>query len=130
MTRLMILLTAAIAAGGIGLTARADINPNVGGDAHAHADTTTGKIVTYRVQTQGLEYGKGDDRLDAEAVVKLDSAPDMAFGIRYHDQAQPATAAMIDLLLEAYMHDMPVTIFHTEPPGRKNVQILWVEVSH
>ena len=124
------LLAAVFAAACIGLNANADVNPNFGGEEHAHADTTKGKLMSYRLQSQGLEYGKGDDRLDAEVIVKLDSAPGMAFGIRYHDAADPATTAMIDLLREAYLHNMPVTIFHTQPPGKKNVQILWVEASH
>jgi len=90
-------------------------------------DVTKGRITHFRAQTSGHEYGPPNDRLDAEVIVQLDSAPDEAFGLRFHEGAAPATAQMITLLRESYFRQMPVEIFHTKLPGRKNHTVIWVE---
>ena len=58
----------------------------------------------------------------------LDSKPGYLFGIRLHDGAQPATSAMIDLLKSAYFNNLPVSLFHVQAPGTKNVNVLRVEL--
>jgi hypothetical protein len=107
----------------------ADINPDMDSHARGASITTTGKITNIRAQTQGLEYGDKTDYLDAEILVGLDSAPEMKFGYRYHDNDSPSLTLMSDLLKEAYLHDLPVTIFHTQLPQKKNQTIIWVELS-
>jgi len=116
-----------LALSGLALNSSADVNAGLGGD-HNHADTSTGKITSIMAQTQGIEFGKKDDRLDAEIVVTLDSKPDFLFGIRFHDDAQPASAVMIELLQQAYFRNQPVSLFHVQIPGKKNVNILRVEL--
>lgn len=108
---------------------QADVNPGLGG-THHHAEKSSGKITTFRVQTEGLEFGTEKDRLDAEVLVRLDSTPNQTFGVRLHGGSSPASIAMTDILKEAYLRNLPVTIFHVQPPGRNNVTILWVELSH
>ncbi len=87
-----------------------------------------GLITHYRAQTTGHEYGPPEDRLDAEVIVQLDTTPGHAYGLRYHEGAAPATREMITLLREAYFRRLPIEIFHTKLPGRKNHTIIWVEV--
>lgn len=88
---------------------------------------TKGVITHIRIQTSGHEYGPPDDRLDAEVIVHLDSTPDEAYGLRMHEGVAPATQAMIELLRESYFRQMPVEIFHTKLPGKKNHTVIWVE---
>jgi len=107
----------------------ADVNPDMDSHALGASIATTGKITSIRAQIEGLEFGDKGDYLDAEILVKLDSAPKMVFGYRYHEKASPSLALMADLLKEAYLHDLPVTIFHTQLPQKKNQTIIWVELS-
>jgi len=109
--------------------AQADVNPDSGGSSHHHAEKASGKLITYRVQTEGMEFGSGSERLDAEVLVRLDSAPQKIFGVRLHQGSSPATIAMVETLKEAYLRGLPVTLFHVQPPDRKNVNILWVELN-
>ena len=111
------------------IAAVADVNPDM--DAHVQGQSiiTTGKITSIRAQTQGLEYGDKSDFLDAEVLVKLDTAPEMTFGYRYHDNTQPSLSLMADLLKDAYINGLPVKILHTQLPQKRNQTIIWVELS-
>ena len=92
-----------------------------------HSLEAKGKINLFRTQTKDMEIGKGTDMLDAEVLVTLDSAPDLVFGIRYHEE-EPSTAAIVDTLREAFLHDMTVTIQYPKAPGKKNNRINWVQM--
>lgn len=113
---------------GFALTSGADVNPGFGGDGHSHTDTSSGKITSIMAQEQGIEFGSKSDYLDAEIVVTLDSKPGYLFGVRLHDGSQPATVAMIDLIKSAYFNKEPVSLFHVQAPGKKNVNVLRVEL--
>lgn len=128
-TRTLLIVALLVLAVPAAPVAFADINPNIGGNEHTHTDKAHGRLLSLRVQTQGMEYGPRDDRLDAEVLVTLDSKPGMTFGVRYHEGAQPATAAMVDILKDAYLRELPVTLFYVSPPGKKNVNALLVELS-
>ena len=117
-----------LALAGTAMTGSADVNTGFGGDAHSHTATATGILTSIAAQEQGIEFGSKTDRLDAEIVVTLDSKPGYLFGIRLHDGAQPATSAMIDLLKSAYFNNLPVSLFHVQAPGTKNVNVLRVEL--
>jgi len=117
----MLLLNTAVAV--------ADVNPDMDSHARGASIVTTGKITSIRAQIEGLEYGGKNDFLDAEILVKLDSAPEMTFGYRYHENPSPSLALMADLLKEAYLRDLPVKILHTQLPQKKNQTIIWVELS-
>lgn len=95
---------------------------------HGHATNVTGKVTLFRVQEQGLELGTGADKIDAEVLVKIDTKPDMVYGLRLHE-ASAATQEMIETLRAAYLNDKTVTIQHPVAPGKTNVKITWVELS-
>jgi hypothetical protein len=130
MNKLLSTVTLCLALSGFAVNSSADINPGLTGIDHSHVDTSTGKIVSIMAQEQGIEFGNKEDRLDAEIVVTLDTKPGYLFGIRLHDGAQPATSAMIDLLKSAYFNNQPVSLFHVQAPGKKNVNVLRVELKH
>ena len=107
----------------------ADVNPDMDSHAQGASIITSGKITSIRAQIEGLEYGGKEDFLDAELLVKLDSAPEMTFGFRYHEKNTPSLDLMAGLLKEAYFRDLPVNILHTQLPKKKNQTIIWVELS-
>jgi hypothetical protein len=112
-----------------GVVVMADDNPDRDSHGRGLSIITSGKVTSIRAQTEGLEFGTKEDFLDAEILVKLDSAPEMTFGFRYHENASPSLILMADLLKEAYFNGLPVRIFHTHLPKKKNQTIIWVELS-
>lgn len=117
---------AAVLAMALAVPVMADTPASLKG-AHKHGVEVSGKITLFRVQSKGLEIGAGTDKLDAEVLVVLDSAPDLVLGIPYHG-VEPASEAMINTLREAYLRNVPVTIEHPTAPGRKHVPITWVQL--
>jgi len=111
------------------VTAVADVNPDMDSHVRGASIVSTGKITSIRAQIEGLEYGDKEDFLDAELLVKLDSAPEMTFGFRHHEKNSPSLDMMADLLKEAYFRGLPVKILHTQLPKKKNQTIIWVELS-
>lgn len=107
----------------------ADVNPDMDSHVRGASIVTTGKITSIRAQIEGLEFGGKNDFLDAEILVQLDSAPEMTYGYRYHENASPSLSLMADLLREAYFRGLPVKILHTQLPKKKNQTIIWVELS-
>ena len=94
-----------------------------------HSIAIKGKINLYRVQIQGLELGKDREKLDAEVFVTLDSEPDLVMGIRYHDDSPPVNKVIAETLREAFLRDLPVTIYHQISPGKsKYLKIHLVQI--
>jgi hypothetical protein len=88
---------------------------------------TTGRITFLRVHDLGSGFGPPSDFLDVEAVIKLDTRPDDAFGFQLRDDEQrPAREGMLDLLRDAFFHDHSVMIDYFLVPGRHNGVILRV----
>jgi hypothetical protein len=83
---------------------------------------TKGKITLLRANDLGHVWGPPGDRLETEVVVRLDSAPDMGFGIdlKPGDQNLPSRLAMLSLLRDAYVHDLTVEIGFNIDEGKKN----------
>ncbi len=106
--------------------AQADTPATLKGE-HGSSFTASGKITLFRAQTKGLEIGPANDRLDAEVLVTLDSEKDKVFGIRLHED-EPSAREMIEILREAYLRNLPVTIQTPLTPGRKNLRITWVQL--
>lgn len=93
-----------------------------------HSIESKGKLTLYRVQVQGLEFGRQNERIDAEVFATLDSKPGMVFTLRLHEDSPPVNTIIADTLREAYLTQTPVTIYHQlTPPGRKNVKIHMVQ---
>lgn len=120
----LVLMTGLVMAG----NAAADVPKSLAGP-HAHAAEVSGKLTLFRVQQEGLEIGPEDDRLDAEVLVTVDKAPDMVFGLKFHKGADPASGAIVTTLREAYLNQEPVTIQYPTSPGKKNVRIIWVQMT-
>ncbi|RMH17562.1 MAG: hypothetical protein D6698_08220 [Gammaproteobacteria bacterium] len=89
-----------------------------------------GKITVLRSQPQGMEYGSGKNRLDAEVIFKLDKEPGKTFGIRLHEGTDPSIFYMTDLLREAFVNDLNVTVLHNKVEGVVNYPVIWVEITH
>jgi hypothetical protein len=87
----------------------------------------TGTITFLRVHNLGTGFGPPTDFLDVEAVIKLDSSPNDAFGFQLrNDKFRPSRQGMLDLLRDAYFHGQAVTIDYLIIPGRHNGVILRV----
>lgn len=85
-----------------------------------------GKVNLYRVQIQGFEIGKQLNKLDAEILVTLDSDPTKTYGVRLHENSPPINKVMADTLREAYLQNIPVTLYYQKVPG-PNVKINMVQ---
>ena len=92
-----------------------------------HSIESKGKLTLYRIQVQGLEFGRDKEEIDAEVFVTLDSEPGMVFTLRVHDDSPPINTVIADTLREAYINNIPVTIYHQIAPGKKNVKIHMVQ---
>jgi hypothetical protein len=87
----------------------------------------TGTITFLRAHDLGSGFGPPADFLDVEAVIKLDTAPNEAYGFQLrNDRFRPSRQGMLDLLKDAYFHNHPVTIDYQIIPGRHNGVILRV----
>ena len=75
-----------------------------------HSVENKGKINLYRVQVQGLEFGRGDEEVDAEVLVTLDSQPGMVYTLRLHPDSPPINKVLADTLRDAYLSQTPVTL--------------------
>jgi len=105
-----------------GASALAD-SPTMLDVADSHSVANKGKINLYRVQIQGLEFGKNKEALDAEVLVTLDTQPGMVFGLRLHSDSPPINQVMADTLRAAYLNQTPVTLQHQIAPGKKHAKI-------
>ena len=120
-----LVLSAALAFGAVPF-ANADTPPTLAGP-HGHGVDVSGKITLFRTQTQGLEIGRGDNYLDAEVLVTLDTQPGKVFGLRYHEDSS-AARAIVETLRAAYMENRPVTLQHQMAPGKQHLKINWVQL--
>ncbi len=97
--------------------------------ADSHSVANKGKINLYRVQIQGLEFGKDQEALDAEVLVTLDTQPGMVFGLRLHPDSPPINKVMADTLRDAYLNQTPVTLQHQVAPGNKHAKIHVIQLN-
>ncbi len=97
--------------------------------ADSHSVANKGKINLYRVQIQGLEFGRDQEALDAEILVTLDTQPGMVFGLRLHPDSPPVNKIMADTLREAYLNQTPVTLQHQVAPGKKHAKIHVIQLN-
>lgn len=95
----------------------------------SHSIESTGKINLYRAQIQGLEFGRGEQEIDAEILVTLDSQPDLVFTLRLHEDSPPVNKIIANTLRDAYINNLPVTIYHQIAPKKTNVKIHMVQLN-
>jgi hypothetical protein len=87
----------------------------------------TGRITFLRAHDVGTAFGPPDDRIDVEAVVKLDSKPAEAYGFQLrNDNNRLAREAMFDLLRDAANNQFIVALDVEIEDGRKNGVIIRV----
>ena len=84
-----------------------------------HSVENKGKINLYRVQVQGLEFGRGKEEVDAEVLVTLDTQPGFVYTLRLHPDSPPINRVIADTLRDAYLNQTPVTLYHQIAPGGK-----------
>ena len=88
----------------------------------------TGHITMLRVHELGTGYGPGDDFIDGEVVVRLDSHSGRAFGfkLRSEDDRLAARQGMLDLLRDGFNHDWIVSVDFLVESGKSNGEIIRV----
>jgi hypothetical protein len=96
-----------------------------------HSVEVKGKIKLFRVQVEGLNLGTGANKADGEVFVTLDSEPKMVYTLQLHSDSPKTNQIMADTLRDAYINDIPVTIYHQMSIKNKNnnLKILMVQMS-
>jgi hypothetical protein len=70
-----------------------------------------GKVSFFRVHDVGTRFGPPGDQLDAEVIVRLDTAPNLAFGFQLRaDANEGARKGMLDALRTAFNRDRRVRL--------------------
>ncbi|MGE0190374.1 MAG: hypothetical protein AB7Q04_13975 [Steroidobacteraceae bacterium] len=95
-----------------GLTAFADAPPTL----HlpdTHSDKNSGKISLYRTQIKDYKFGKNDDITKNELFVTLDTTGPKIYTLPLHEEPV-INSRIAETLLEAYLHDMTVTIYSSK----------------
>jgi hypothetical protein len=88
---------------------------------------SSGRLTFLRVHDVGTGWGPNQDHLDVEAIIKLDSRPENAFGFQLrNDGNRPARQGMLDLLRDAFNHNWRVTIDYDIEEGKKNGRLFRV----
>jgi hypothetical protein len=98
----------------------------------SHSVEVRGKINLYRVQVEGMNFGKGKNQSHAEVLVTLDSQPGMIYTLSLHDTHNGESAVnreIADTLRTAYVNKSPVTLYHQMAIKRdNNFKILMVQL--
>jgi hypothetical protein len=98
----------------------------------SHSVEVTGKVTLYRVQVEGMNFGKGKNQTHAEVFVSLDSHPGMIYSLSLHDTKNVESAVnreIADTLRTAYVNKTPVTLYHQMAIKRdNNFKILMVQL--
>ena len=87
---------------------------------------SSGHLTLLRVHDVGSGFGPGNDFLDVEVVIQLDSVGG-SFGFQLRDDGnRPARQGMLDLLRDAFNNDWRVTINYEIDAGDINGEIIRV----
>jgi hypothetical protein len=82
---------------------------------------SSGKLTFLRVHEVGSKFGPPTDQIDVEAVLKLDSQPARAIGFQVrNDNNRPVRQGMLDLLRDAFRHNLTVVVDYDLPTGKNN----------
>ncbi len=83
-----------------------------------------------RVNNVGTGYGAGDETLDVEVVLTLDTAPTRAFGFQLRQDANALVRkGMLEALQEAYEFNDRVTVeFEPTAGGQNGVAVRLVSI--
>ncbi len=81
----------------------------------------TGRVTMLRVNNLGTGYGGGNEWLDVEVVLTLDTAPTRAFGFQLRQDTDALVhTEMLEALQEAYEFDDRVTVEFIPTAGGQN----------
>jgi len=95
----------------------------------SHSVEVKGKIKLYRVQIENMNLGEGKNATDAEVFVTLDSKPGMVYALQIKGNTPPANQVIADTLRDAYINNIPVTLYHQIAIDRENnFKILMVQM--
>ncbi|MGD8595263.1 MAG: hypothetical protein PVF82_20715 [Gammaproteobacteria bacterium] len=95
----------------------------------SHSVEVKGKIKLYRVQVENMNLGEGKNAADAEVFVTLDSKPGMVYALQIKGNTPPSNQVIADTLRDAYINNIPVTLYHQIAIGRdNNFKILMVQL--
>ncbi|WP_455211433.1 hypothetical protein [Kaarinaea lacus] len=94
-----------------------------------HSVEVKGKIKLYRVQIENMNLGEGKNATNAEVFVSLDTKPGMVYALQIKGNTPPANQVIADTLRDAYINNIPVTLYHQMAVGRdNNFNILMVQM--
>lgn len=80
-----------------------------------------GRLTLLRVNELNDAFGPANDQIRAEAIFKLDSQPNRAFGVRLrNDDNRVVGQGMLDLLRDALRKDWIVHTDYEVPAGKNN----------
>lgn len=95
--------------------------------AHADLLNVSGRIAVLRVHDVGTKYGPPADQIDVEVVVTLQNQPGKAYGFQLRgDGNAQARRAMLDLLRDAFVANIPVSMDANVAPGKNNAVVIRV----
>ena len=90
----------------------------------------TGKITFLRVNDVGTGYGTASDKIDTEAIVKLDSAPERAFGLTLrNDESFASHQRMFEIMQDAFDNVRAISTDFLSMPTQKNGIIVGVTIT-
>jgi len=127
--RCNLIVLAAILIFGYGSVVFAD-SPKTIENPDRHSVEVKGKISLYRVQIQDMKLGEGKNATDAEVFVTLDSKPGMVYALQVKGDSPPSNQVIADTLRDAYINNIPVTLYHQIAMDRdNNFKILMVQLA-
>lgn len=88
-----------------------------------------GRVTFLRVNAVGSGYGPPNDFIDVEAVIKLDTSPNEAYGFQLRSTDEgPTRQAMLELLRDAFNANSPVNLDVYLNQGKKNgiIHRVWI----
>ena len=91
---------------------------------------TSGKLTFLRVHDVGTGFGPPSDFIDVEAVMKLNSRPDLFMGFQLrNDSNRAARQGMLDLLRDAFNNNWTVAVDYNIDSGRTNAVAIRVALT-
>jgi hypothetical protein len=86
---------------------------------------SSGKVTFLRVHDVGTGWGPPSDQLDVEAIIRINTRPNQAFGFQLrNDNQRAAREGMLDLLRDAFNNNWTVTIDYHIDDGKNNGRII------
>lgn len=126
------ILTSAAALGLLASSVVLADSPAVIGSPDRHSVEVSGKVSLYRVQVEGMDFGKGKNKTQAEVLVSIDSRPGMIYTLELHkvdNSDSLVNQEMADTLRTAYVNRLPVTLYRQIAVQKdNNFKILMVQL--